>query len=146
MLSAVSSAFSGLNALQKRFNVTAHNTANALTEGYTKSRVVMEEARSQGVNARAETINTPGPKIERDTLEGKRLVEQSNVEIEDEIVTSMTTTRTYQANLRVVQAEDQRLGNFLDSIASCQITVADISRVAGGPLGPAGNHQSRTPN
>lgn len=116
MLAAISSALSGLNALQKRVNVTAHNTANVLTEGYKKSRVVMEEAHAQGVNARVETVNTPGPRIERDTPEGKRMVEQSNVDLEDEIVTSMTTTRAYQANLRVIQAEDRRLGKFLDMI------------------------------
>jgi flagellar hook-associated protein FlgK len=47
MLSAILSALSGLHAFQKYFNVTAHNTAHVLTEGYKKSRVVMEEAQAQ---------------------------------------------------------------------------------------------------
>ncbi|MEE9146141.1 MAG: flagellar basal body rod C-terminal domain-containing protein [Candidatus Tectomicrobia bacterium] len=116
MLSALSSALSGLSAFTKQIGTAAHNTANANTAGFKKSRVVLEETRPQGVQARIETINTPGPLLLTRTQEGDSLVEQSNVDIAEEAVAMILAKRAYQANLSTLKAEVERRGSLLDII------------------------------
>lgn len=114
MMSAISSAFSGLSAFTKQIGVTANNTANVMTDGFKKSRAVLEETQPQGVQARVETIDSPGPLAVEPTQSGLRLVEQSNVDIAEEMVNLMLGQRAYEANLKTIQAEDKRIGSFLD--------------------------------
>ena len=117
MLSALSSALSGLSAFTKQLGVAAHNTANANTAGFKKSRVVLEETPpTQGVQARVDTINTPGPLLVTRTQEGDSLVEQSNVDIAEEAVSMILAKRAYQANLSTLKAEVERRGSLLDII------------------------------
>ena len=114
MLSSLSSALSGLTTFGKQINVSAHNTANILTEGFKKSRVVAEELQPQGVKASIQTVDSPGPLIEVRSQDGPRMVELSNVDPVQEIVSQMVATRAYQANLNMIKTEDRLLGSILD--------------------------------
>ncbi|HET98164.1 MAG TPA: flagellar biosynthesis protein FlgC [Desulfurivibrio alkaliphilus] len=115
MVSGIHSALSGLLALQKKTAATAHNTANVNTDGYKKVRVTLAETTPPGgVEARAEVVATPGPLVQEQTAAGPELVEKSNVDLAEELPNLMLSRRYYQANLKVVQTEDERLGSLLD--------------------------------
>ena len=115
MVSGIQSALSGLLALQKRTAATAHNTANVNTDGFKRVRVTMQESTPPGgVEPRVEKVETPGPVVQEMTAAGPELVEKSNVELAEELPNLMLSRRYYQANLKVVQTEDQRLGSLLD--------------------------------
>ena len=115
MVSGIQAALSGLMALQKKTAATAHNIANVNTEGYKKVRVTMAETTPPGgVEAKAEVVTTPGPLVQKQTASGQELVEQSNVELTEELPNLMLSRRYFQANLKVVQTEDERLGYLLN--------------------------------
>lgn len=115
MVSGIQSALSGLQALQKKTTATAHNTANVNTDGYKKVKVTLQEGAVPGnVEARAEKIETPGPVVPEQTATGPELVEKSNVDLAEELPNLMLSRRYYQANLKIVQSEDERLGSLLN--------------------------------
>jgi len=114
MVSGIHSALSGLMALQKKVEATAHNTANVNTPEFKKSRVTLEEAEPQGVSARAAKVETPGPVVLEETPDGIEAVEQSNVELAEELPNLMLSRRFFEANLKTVQTEDEMLGSLLD--------------------------------
>lgn len=116
MVTGIHAALSGLMALQKKVESTAHNTANINTAGYKKTVVTLAEQDSQGVTAQVQTVGTPGPMAYEQTSEGEALVEQSNVELSEELPNLMLTRRFFQANLKTVQTEDAMLGNLLDTL------------------------------
>jgi flagellar basal-body rod protein FlgC len=115
MVSGIHAALSGLMALQKKVESTAHNTANVDTDGYKKTVVTLAEQTPQGVTAQVSTVNTPGPMAYEPTSEGEVLVEQSNVDLAEELPNLMLSRRFFQANLKTVQAEDAMLGMLLDT-------------------------------
>lgn len=115
MISGVQSALSGLMALQKKSEASAHNTANVNTDGYKKVRVTLSGEEPQGVTARVETIDTPGPVVPEMTAGGEmEMVEKSNVELAEELPNQMLSRRFFQANLKTVQIHDEMLGSLLD--------------------------------
>jgi len=116
MISAMYSALSGLLAFQKKIGVTANNLANVNTDGFKKSRVILAESQPQGVQAEIERVSTPGPMALEQTQEGESLVEKSNVDVGEEMVNLILGQRSYEANLRTVKAEDERLESLLDIV------------------------------
>jgi flagellar basal-body rod protein FlgC len=116
MISAIYSALSGLVAFEKKIGVTANNVANVNTDGFKKSRVTLEESQPQGVQAKIQQINTPGPLALEQTPEGESLVEKSNVDISEEMANLIVGQRFYEANLRTLKTEDERLGSLLDIV------------------------------
>lgn len=115
MVSGIHAALSGLMALQKKVESSAHNTANVNTDGYKKTVVTLSEQEPQGVAAQVQTVNTPGPMAYEQTSEGETLVEKSNVELAEELPNLMLSRRFFQANLKTVQTEDAMLGMLLDT-------------------------------
>ena len=115
MVTGVQSALSGLLALQKKTAAGAHNVANVDTDGYKKVKVNLQETTPPGgVEARTEKIETPGPMVMEERAAGPEMVEQSNVELSEELPNLMLSRRYFQANLKVVQGEDERLGHILN--------------------------------
>ncbi|MDZ7640414.1 MAG: flagellar basal body rod C-terminal domain-containing protein [Desulfurivibrio sp.] len=115
MVGGIQAALSSLQALQQKSSATAHNVANVDTDGYKKVKVSLAETTPPGgVEARAEKIDTPGPMVQEQTADGPELVEQSNVDLAEEIPNMMLSRRYFQANLKVVQTEDERLGSLLN--------------------------------
>ncbi len=114
MVSGIHSALSGLLAFQKKVDSIANNTANVYTPGYKKTRVTLANQDPQGVTANVQKIETPGPLALEQTSEGEELIEQSNVELSEELPNLMLSRRFFQANLKVIQTEDEMLGSLLD--------------------------------
>ncbi len=116
MLSGIYSALSGLFAFRTKIDVTAHNVANLDTDGFKKSRAVMEETPPGGVQARVQTVNTPGPRVLDPSSPGARFVEKSNVDIGEAMVDLITARRSYEANLETLKTENELLGSLLDTL------------------------------
>jgi len=114
MISGIHSALSGLTAIQKKIEATANNVANINTDGYKKTRVTLHEQEPQGVQAVVQQIQAPGPMVYEQTTGGEVLIEKSNVELSEELPSMMLSRRFFQANLKIVQIEDEMLGSLLD--------------------------------
>lgn len=116
MLSAISSALSGLLAFAKKTNVTSNNLANTLTDDFKKSRVTMKEGSAGGVDAVVEKVNTPGYPISETVRQTNNITakESSNVDIAEEMTNLILTEKGYKANLKTIKAADENLGTLLD--------------------------------
>ena len=116
MIPSVNSTISALQAYKTRLGVTADNVANVNTDEFKKSRASLKEGAHGDVQVEINRIDTPGPRYQE--FEGDQLVERegSNVNLEEEIPSMMVTQRSYEANLKVMQTQDQMLGTLLDTI------------------------------
>jgi flagellar basal body rod protein FlgG len=113
MISAIYPALSALRAFGQKLGITSNNIANISTNGFKKSRVVLEEAYPSGVKASISRVNIPGAPLppEKETGEPQ---ETSNVIAEEEMVDLITTKQAYTANLNTIKAEQEILGTLLD--------------------------------
>ena len=114
MVGGISSALSGLGAAGVQMANTANNVANLNSEGFKKGRVLQAEQRPQGVTAVVDTVETPGAYVVEDTAQGQALVEQSNVDLTEEIPQMMLTQHSYNANLKTLQVADEMTTSLLD--------------------------------
>ena len=113
MSAVLNTALSALDAYGQKLDVTSNNIANLNTDGFKKSRAIFEEADSSGVIVSISKVNNPGTPIPSVDGTGKPR-ESSNVDLAEEVVNLKTTKRGYQANLKVVKAEDEMLGSLFD--------------------------------
>ncbi len=113
---ASNSALSALDAHGQKLNVTANNIANLNTDGFKKSRAVLQEADPSGVIISISKVNTPGAPILSEDGTGE-VRESSNVDLAEEIVNLQTAQRGFEANLKTLEAEDEMLGCLFDIIA-----------------------------
>ena len=107
------SALSALDAYGQKVDVTANNIANANTDGFKKSRVVLQEADSSGVVVSIDKVNTPGALIPSEDGTGE-VRESSNVDLAEEIVNLQTAKHGYEANLKTLETEGEMLGSLFD--------------------------------
>lgn len=113
MIPAIQSALSGLSAFSTKINSNANNIANAGTEGFKKTRVILSPDTSQGVAGRVEQVETPGPMVYEPISEGLELVEQSNVDLGQELPEMNLNARFYEASLKTMKVADEMLGSLL---------------------------------
>lgn len=102
-LSAIGRARSGLELARTSLDAAAHNTANALTDGFRRVKVIGAETAAGGVEIRAARAAAPsrvGPTgdLVADTIERK------------------SAAVAYRANLSVVKASDALLGEIIDLV------------------------------
>ena len=115
MITGFSSSMSALIAFGKRMAVAANNVANLQSEGFKKSRALLEEESRGGVAGHVETVNTPGVVMTEEDQQGGVQKELSNVDLEKEIPETILTERGYQANLKTLETEEEMLGYLLDT-------------------------------
>lgn len=94
----VSSARSALHLAQTKLAASAHNTANALTDGFRRTRVDAVETAGGGVRPEVSRATTPGNDLVGDAVE------------------RITAGVLYRANLAVIEADDAMTGDLLDTI------------------------------
>ena len=116
MAFALNAALSALGAYEKKLNVTADNIANVNTDGFKKSRAVLQEGNPSGVVVSISRVNTPGSPILPPDGTGE-IRESSNVDLAEEIVDLHTTKYGFQANLKTLKTEDEMLGSLFDILA-----------------------------
>ena len=114
MISGRYAALSGLQAYGMRLQNNANNVANMNTSGFKKGRVLLSEKKPQGVGAHAEKVETPGPRIMEETGQGAQMVEQSNVDLAEELPEMMLNQHAMLANIRSLQAIDEMENSVLD--------------------------------
>ncbi len=114
---AMNIALTALRAFDKKLDVTANNVANVDTNGFKKSRADMQEAYPEGVKVSITQVNTPGvllpDAIHGSTSDSAAPTESSNVDLATELADLLTTPYHYEANLKVVQTEEEMTGELL---------------------------------
>lgn len=115
MISAIHTALSGLSAFGKHLEVSAHNVANVNTDGFQGSHTEFVEVQSSGVLPVVQKDNLAGPAVLKDTAQGPRQVELSNVDLGQEAVSQIIAQRGFEANLRSLKTADNLLGSILDT-------------------------------
>jgi len=113
MIPAMQSALSGLSAYSAKISSNANNIANAGTEGFKKSRILLSSVEPQGVQVQTEWVETPGPMSYEQGSNGMELVEQSNVDIAEELPAMSLNAHLYKANIKTIQVADEILGTLL---------------------------------
>ena len=116
MIPIISSNLSALRAFGKKMAVIANNVANIKSEGFKKSRAVFKEGTANDVSLEISTVENPGPLVPVEEDGKTVLKETSNVELAQEIPQASLTKTYYQANLVVLNEEDEMLGTLLDII------------------------------
>ncbi len=114
MISGISSGLSALGAFARKQQSIADNTANVNTDRFKKTRVDLKEGAAGQVEATVRRLDTPGPLAYEQTGDGYEMVEKSNVELTEEIPRMLVNRRSYQANVKTIQAADEMLGTLLD--------------------------------
>jgi flagellar hook protein FlgE len=114
MISAVSSTVSALQAYKTQMEVTSNNVANVNTDGFKKSKATLKEGHNGDVQVDVNRVDTPGSRYRE--LENDQMVEKetSNVDLAEEFPQMMVTQHAYEANMKVLQAQDKLLGTTLD--------------------------------
>lgn len=117
MTPATRAATSGLLAQSIVLQASAHNVANMNTDGFTRQRVTMSAAANGGVGSvSVQQVDSPDVLLLESGLDGL-LLQASNVDLVEESVTRLTATRIYQANLVVLETEQERLDTLLKAVA-----------------------------
>ena len=94
---------SGMNAAALGISVAAHNVANANTKDFRAQRLEQEDL-AQGGTRPAALVESREPVAP----------EGSNVDLATEMTSLIGQGGAYQANLKVIQAQDQMLGTAMD--------------------------------
>jgi flagellar hook protein FlgE len=115
MVSAYQSALSALQAFGTKINSNANNIANSLTDGFKRTGVNLASMQPQGgVKATVAKVNSQGPMVYKETNSGIELIEQSNVDLVNEMTDMTLNADYYKANLKTIQASDQMTKSLLD--------------------------------
>ena len=113
MINPIFSSLSALIAFGEKLGVTSNNIANINTDGFKRSRAILEDTYPSGVKVSFSQVDTPGSPIPSD--DGTSNVrESSNVVAEQEVVNLITTKDAYAANLKAVKTEEEILGTLFD--------------------------------
>lgn len=141
MVSATTISLSGLRAASLSAEASASNIANARTAGrisdakleagpttsqsdqtltgYRPVHVRQDAVEPAGVRATLQAIDPPQVAAYDPTnplADEQGMVAMPRVEIENEVVNLIQARRAYEANLKVVAAEDKMTGSLLDTI------------------------------
>lgn len=131
MSSILNAALSGLNAQSLRLAISASNVANLRSTGvkpgaapqpgeFVPQRAALSSIAGGGVQARAVPVDPPSVQVYEPgapDADADGLAYRPNVELARELVTQLDARRSYQANLKVIEAEDELLGDLLDVIS-----------------------------
>ncbi|MDR1040982.1 MAG: flagellar biosynthesis protein FlgG [Deltaproteobacteria bacterium] len=122
---AMYSSVTALDAFSTGTQVTAHNLANVLTDGFNAGRTVYQDLpRYSGTAAQTQTrLGPDGPLVPWQGLPRDPatpawvpdgFVEGSNTDVAREMVNMIVTHRGYQANAKVIHVADSMMGTVID--------------------------------
>lgn len=114
MISGIQSALSGLQAYSLATEATANNVANLNTDGFKKDKVTLSAQVPQGVTATVEKDPASGGYALESTSQGDQMVEQSNVDLGEEIPAMILNKAAFSANIKSLQSADQMMQSLLD--------------------------------
>ena len=116
MISSVNGSISALKAFGKKMGVTSDNVANVASEEFKKSRAILTEGAHSEIRVDIEKSEAPGPIVTE--IEDGKMVERelSNVDLAEEIPQSIIAQRSFEANLKSIQTQEETLDSLLDII------------------------------
>ncbi len=130
---SINSSLSALMAYGKKMGVHANNIANMYSENYDRSRAIIKEGPNHTVSADIDRVEAPeypvtateeGQVAENDTgppephsNEPPILPASNNVDLATEIVGVTVATNAYEANTKVIKAQEELLGTVLDLLS-----------------------------
>ena len=103
-------ASSGMRVETQRLAQSAANTANVQTPDYEAQRV--DSVSLDGGGVRGVSVATYGPHAVR-VEEGGGTTRLSNTDLVEETVTQLSSLRAFQANVSVLRASDEMLGELV---------------------------------
>jgi flagellar hook-associated protein FlgK len=98
-MNTTSIALSGMNAASLELATSAHNIANNQTPGFRRQSVARQAVEGGGVSAEVLQANAAGESLAED------------------MVTQMSASYAYKANLKVLKIQNEVLGSLLDTQA-----------------------------
>ena len=113
MLQAFNSALTALRAFDTKLDINANNIANVNTDGFKKSRAILQEAPPGGVRVDLQQIQTPGILLGTNEKTGAEL-ESSNVNLAEEFVDQIITRYAFEANVVSIKTADEMQQTLLD--------------------------------
>ena len=115
MIISLSSTLSALRAFGKKMAVTANNVANVHSDGFKKNEAILTEGEQGAVEVEIRRIDSEGPMIpaNAEKMENREL---SNVDLTTEMPNALITRRSFEANLKMIEAEDEVIGSLLDIV------------------------------
>ena len=114
MITRLSTSVSGLKDSQTRVRATAHNTAHASTDAFSRQQVTTVEGPRSGGRTSVDTVDlTPQGRTIADSLPGA----QNNVNLVSETVNRITAQRSFETNSSVIRTQDQLARSLLDLTA-----------------------------
>lgn len=109
-------ALSALDGFSKYWAVVSNNVANINTDGYKKSRAILQEGQNGGVEVSIQKIDTPGSLIPHEECSRIQTKETSNVDLAEETVHMILSQRGHEANLKSLIAQDELRGTILEIV------------------------------
>ena len=109
-INGISASLAGLSAYDAQLANTAHNVANANSDGYKKTVATVSEDDAGLPKVNITKSDSPGPMIQVDGV----LKETSNVDLAEEIPQMILAQRAYEANIKALKAQDETLKSTLD--------------------------------
>jgi flagellar basal body rod protein FlgG len=116
MIDGAYAALSALDGFSKTMAVAANNVANASTDGFKKSRVVLEEGQNEAREVLIQEIDAPDNPISGEDISSEQTEDTSNVDIAEEMVHTMNSQSGYEANMNPLQAHEEILLSILDTL------------------------------
>lgn len=115
MIPATQAALSGLQAYTLKTQATANNVANLDTNGFKRDVVTLSSQIPQGVTTNVSKDTSAGALLpEMNSAGEEEMVEQSNVDLAQEMVDLMTEKHGYSANIKTLQTADEMARTVID--------------------------------
>lgn len=108
-MNGINSSIAGMNAAIRRLVVSANNIANSQTEDFKAQRAISGETTGGGVEI-VEIQETPA------MPEASGEASPSNVNLTTEITNQIVDSNTYEANAKMLKAQNDTIGTLLDIV------------------------------
>lgn len=114
MVTSIQGNVSALQAFSRQMNVSADNVANALSDGFKKSRAINTQGENGQVKTTVTQINTPGPLVEDPLSPTGGLKELSNTDIAEEMANQIIVEQAFNANVQMIKSYEETTGTLVD--------------------------------
>lgn len=116
MVAAIHGNVSALQAFSRQMNLSADNVANALSDGFKKSRAINTQGENGQIQTTITQIDTPGPMVEDPLSQTGALKELSNTDIAEEMTRQIVVEQAFNANAQVIKSYEETTGTLIDLI------------------------------
>lgn len=109
MLGGIEAALTGMQTAGRMLGASAHNIANAQTDGFKRLKSIPEEGSVGGVRVTLAQDHTAGSAF-------LAMHEGSHVDIQEELINTLEATQLFEANVGSLKVQSKLLGTLLDIV------------------------------